>query len=67
MAVSEFTSIGEKHAEISRDTELNMADHVFKNFINSEEATAALDVFSEWKSIYVDFSGGLQRARIDIQ
>jgi acyl-CoA reductase-like NAD-dependent aldehyde dehydrogenase len=25
----------------------------------------ALDVFSEWKSIYVDFSGGLQRAQID--
>ena len=30
-----------------------------------EAATAALDVFSEWKSIYVDFSGGLQRAQID--
>jgi acyl-CoA reductase-like NAD-dependent aldehyde dehydrogenase len=32
-----------------------------------EAATAALDVFSEWKSIYVDFSGGLQRAQIDNQ
>ncbi|MFQ5453589.1 MAG: aldehyde dehydrogenase family protein [Candidatus Zixiibacteriota bacterium] len=30
-----------------------------------EAATAALDVFSEWKSIYVDFSGSLQRAQID--
>jgi aldehyde dehydrogenase (NAD+) len=30
-----------------------------------EAATAALDVFSEWKSIYVDFSGRLQRAQID--
>jgi len=30
-----------------------------------EAATAALDVFSEWKSIYVDFSGVLQRAQID--
>ena len=30
-----------------------------------EAATAALDVFSEWKSIYVDFSGTLQRAQID--
>ncbi|UCG60883.1 MAG: aldehyde dehydrogenase family protein [Candidatus Zixiibacteriota bacterium] len=30
-----------------------------------EAATAALDVFSEWKSIYVDFSGALQRAQID--
>ena len=32
-----------------------------------EAATAALDVFSEWKSVYVDFSGGLQRAQIDNQ
>jgi alpha-ketoglutaric semialdehyde dehydrogenase len=31
-----------------------------------EAGTAALDVFSEWKSIYVDFSGHLQRAQIDI-
>ncbi len=30
-----------------------------------EAATAALDVYSEWKSIYVDFSGVLQRAQID--
>jgi aldehyde dehydrogenase (NAD+) len=30
-----------------------------------EAATAALDVFSEWKSVYVDFSGTLQRAQID--
>jgi acyl-CoA reductase-like NAD-dependent aldehyde dehydrogenase len=30
-----------------------------------EAGTACLDVFSEWKSIYVDFSGKLQRAQID--
>ncbi len=30
-----------------------------------EAGSAALDVFSEWKSIYVDFSGRLQRAQID--
>ncbi len=30
-----------------------------------EAGTAALDVFSEWKSIYVDYSGKLQRAQID--
>jgi len=30
-----------------------------------EAGTAALDVFSEWKSIYLDFSGRLQRAQID--
>ena len=31
-----------------------------------EAGTAALDVFSEWKSVYVDFSGKLQRAQIDL-
>jgi aldehyde dehydrogenase (NAD+) len=31
-----------------------------------EAGTAALDVFSEWKSIYVDFSGKLQKAQIDV-
>jgi len=30
-----------------------------------EAGQAALDAFSEWKSIYVDFSGKLQRAQID--
>jgi aldehyde dehydrogenase (NAD+) len=30
-----------------------------------EAGVAALDVFSEWKSVYVDFSGKLQRAQID--
>jgi len=24
-------------------------------------------VFSEWKSIYIDFSGKLQRAQIDVE
>ena len=33
---------------------------------HSEAGTAALDVFSEWKSVYVDFSGKLQRAQIDV-
>ena len=32
-----------------------------------EAGIAALDVFSEWKSIYVDFSGKLQRAQIDTE
>jgi acyl-CoA reductase-like NAD-dependent aldehyde dehydrogenase len=30
-----------------------------------EAGIAGLDVFTEWKSIYVDFSGRLQRAQID--
>ena len=32
-----------------------------------EAGVAALDVFSEWKSIYIDFSGRLQRAQIDTE
>jgi len=31
-----------------------------------EAGTVALDEFSEWKTIYVDYSGRLQRAQIDI-
>jgi aldehyde dehydrogenase (NAD+) len=31
-----------------------------------EAGQAALDVFTEWKSIYVDYSGKLQRAQIDV-
>ncbi|HJU46819.1 MAG TPA: aldehyde dehydrogenase family protein [Gaiellaceae bacterium] len=32
-----------------------------------EAGQAALDVFTEWKSVYVDYSGRLQRAQIDNQ
>lgn len=32
-----------------------------------EAGRAALDVYSEWKSIYVDFSGKLQRAQMDTE
>ncbi|MFL5778103.1 MAG: aldehyde dehydrogenase family protein [Chloroflexota bacterium] len=32
-----------------------------------EAGHAALDTFSEWKSVYIDFSGRLQRAQIDNQ
>jgi alpha-ketoglutaric semialdehyde dehydrogenase len=30
-----------------------------------EAGTAALDIFSEWKAVYIDYSGKLQRAQID--
>ena len=30
-----------------------------------EGGTQVLDVFSEWKAVYVDYSGKLQRAQID--
>jgi aldehyde dehydrogenase (NAD+) len=32
-----------------------------------EAGQAALDVFTEWKSVYVDYSGKLQRAQIDTE
>jgi aldehyde dehydrogenase (NAD+) len=32
-----------------------------------EAGIAALDVFSEWKSVYIDFSNRLQRAQIDVE
>jgi aldehyde dehydrogenase (NAD+) len=32
-----------------------------------EAGQAALDFSTEWKSLYVDFSGRLQRAQIDNQ
>jgi alpha-ketoglutaric semialdehyde dehydrogenase len=31
-----------------------------------EAGQAALDVFTEWKSVYVDYSGKLQKAQIDV-
>ena len=32
-----------------------------------EAGQAALDVYTEWKSVYVDYSGTLQRAQIDVE
>ncbi len=32
-----------------------------------EAGTQVLDIFSEWKSIYVDYSGKLQRAQIAVE
>ena len=32
-----------------------------------EVGQAALDFFSEWKSVYIDYSGKLQRAQIDME
>jgi len=32
-----------------------------------DSGTQALDVFTEWKAVYVDYSGKLQRAQIDVE
>jgi aldehyde dehydrogenase (NAD+) len=32
-----------------------------------EAGTQVLDIFTEWKSVYVDYSGKLQRAQIDLE
>jgi aldehyde dehydrogenase (NAD+) len=31
-----------------------------------EAGETAIDIFSEWKSVFVDFSGKLQKAQIDV-
>ena len=54
-------------------TELRLTQPVFTfgkiaaGIAAGEAGVAALDVFSEWKSIYIDFSGKLQRAQIDVE
>jgi aldehyde dehydrogenase (NAD+) len=30
-----------------------------------EAGTTALEIFTEWKSVFVDYSGGLQKAQIE--
>ncbi|MCW2921862.1 MAG: Aldehyde Dehydrogenase, partial [Thermoleophilia bacterium] len=30
-----------------------------------DAGTAALDVYTEWKALYIDFSGKIQKAQID--
>jgi len=30
-----------------------------------EAGTTALEIFTEWKSVFIDYSGGLQKAQID--
>src|SRR5699024_10772717 len=32
-----------------------------------DSGVQALDVFTEWKAVYVDYSGKLQRAQIDVE
>jgi aldehyde dehydrogenase (NAD+) len=32
-----------------------------------EAGQAALDIFTEWKAVYIDYSGKLQRAQIDVK
>ena len=33
--------------------------------LQREAGTQVLDIFSEWKSLYIDYSGKLQKAQID--
>ena len=53
---------------VARSAESTIAARAEPDSIDRGEAGhAALDTFSEWKSIYVDYSGKLQRAQIDNQ
>jgi hypothetical protein len=40
-------------------------DYQHKKDTNREAGTQVLDIFTEWKSLYIDYSGKLQKAQID--
>jgi len=68
-----FRAITELHAGIvyvnapTIGAEIQLPFGGVKNTGNGqrEAGSAALDEFSEWKSVYIDYSGRLQRAQID--
>ena len=37
-----------------------------KILLTREAGETALDIFSEWKSVFIDYSGRLQKAQIDV-
>jgi aldehyde dehydrogenase (NAD+) len=53
------------HSTIGAETHLPFGGTKQTGNGHREAGVAALDVFSEWKAIYVDYSGRLQRAQID--
>ncbi|MGH2452962.1 MAG: aldehyde dehydrogenase family protein [bacterium] len=55
------------HGTIGAEVHLPFGGTKFTGNGHREGGTQVLDVFSEWKAVYVDFSGRLQRAQIDRQ
>ncbi|MGH7753159.1 MAG: aldehyde dehydrogenase family protein, partial [Gemmatimonadales bacterium] len=53
------------HGTIGAEVHLPFGGTKFTGNGHREGGLQVLDVFSEWKSVYVDFSGRLQRAQID--
>ena len=51
---------------IGAETHLPFGGTKFTGNGHREAAVAALDFYSEWKSIYIDYSDKLQRAQIDV-
>ena len=51
-------NLAELHADVGKERGARVA-------CDELAGQAALDVFTEWKSLYIDFSGKLQRAQID--
>jgi|FaiFalDrversion3_1042247.scaffolds.fasta_scaffold00133_2 aldehyde dehydrogenase (NAD+) len=53
------------HGTIGAEVHLPFGGTKFTGNGHREGGTQVLDVFTEWKSVYIDYSGRLQRAQID--
>ncbi|MFN3285074.1 MAG: aldehyde dehydrogenase family protein [bacterium] len=55
------------HGTIGAEVHLPFGGTKFTGNGHREGGLQVLDVFTEWKSVYIDYSGRLQRAQIDLQ
>jgi aldehyde dehydrogenase (NAD+) len=53
------------HGTIGAEVHLPFGGTKYTGNGHREGGTQVLDIFSEWKAVYIDFSGRLQRAQID--
>ncbi len=55
------------HGTIGAEVHLPFGGTKFTGNGHREGGLQVLDVFTEWKTVYIDYSGRLQRAQIDLQ
>jgi acyl-CoA reductase-like NAD-dependent aldehyde dehydrogenase len=55
------------HGTIGAEVHLPFGGTKFTGNGHREGGLQVLDVFTEWKAVYIDYSGRLQRAQIDLQ